>query len=207
VSPTPSRSTVRRAAACGALACALPLAAHAASAELCAQATTLSHAVECVHDAAGRAALPVELSPRQVWALKQRFGAGVVLIDVRMPVETQATGSPVVTDHVVQVRMPPPGADPAKPLPSSALVDDPAFVENFAQTLRLSAVQPDAPIVLICRTGNRSQIALRRLRAAGYTNVSEVIGGMDGKPNALDDDEMGWRATQLPILRFVDPPL
>lgn len=198
---------MRRAAACAALACALPLSAVAASAELCAQAAALSPAVECVHDAAGHATLPVELSARQVWALKQRFGAGVVLVDVRMPVETQASGSALVTDHVVPVRRAPPGADPAQPLPSSALVDDPAFIDDFAQTLRLSAVGRDTPVVLICRTGNRTQVALKRLRAAGYTNVSEVIGGMDGKPNALDDDEMGWRAASLPIRRFVDPPL
>ena len=62
-------------------------------------------------------------------------------------------------------------------------------------------------VVLFCRTGNRTAIALKRLRAAGYSSISEVIGGMDGKANALDDDEMGWRAAELPISRFVDPPL
>jgi rhodanese-related sulfurtransferase len=187
---------------------ALPAHAQGVSPEICAKASTLGGiAVECVHDATGRAALPVELSPRQVWALKQQFGARILLIDVRMPVETQASGSAQVTDHVIQVRMAPPGVDASKPLPSSALIDDPTFIENYAQTLRLAAVERDAPIVLICRTGNRTAIALKRLRSAGYSNISEVIGGMDGKANALDDDEMGWRAAKLPISRFVDPPL
>jgi rhodanese-related sulfurtransferase len=191
-----------------ALASALPAAAQPVDGPLCAQAALIRNAaVECRHDAAGQPSLPAELSPRQVWALKQQFGARIVLIDVRMPVETVATGSAQVTDHVIPVRIAPAGMDDSKPLPSSKLVDDPRFIENVAQTLRISGVPRGTPIVVLCRTANRSAVAVKKLRAAGYDNVSDLIGGMDGKSNALDDDEMGWRASRLPISRFVDPPI
>lgn len=186
----------------------VPAAAQPVDGSLCAQAALIRDAaVECRHDAAGQPSLPAELSPRQVWALKQQFGARIVLIDVRMPVETVATGSAQVTDHVIPVRIAPAGVDDSKPLPSSKLVDDPRFIENVAQTLRISGVPQGTPIVVLCRTANRSAVALKKLRAAGYDNVSDLIGGMDGKSNALDEDEMGWRASRLPISRFVDPPL
>jgi rhodanese-related sulfurtransferase len=155
--------------------------------------------VEC----ATVAALPPELTPRQVWALKQRHGAQLLLIDVRTPDEARATGVADVTDHVVPVRLPKPATGAAQPV----LVDDAQFVDNVATTLRLAGAAPATPIAVICRTGNRSGIAAQRLRAAGFVNVVNVVGGLDGKSNAMEDDEMGWRAARLPMTRAVDSPL
>jgi rhodanese-related sulfurtransferase len=45
-------------------------------------------------------------------------------------------------------------------------------------TQYLSALKPEEEIVVICRSGNRSQQAVRLLKQHGYTKVRNVMGGM-----------------------------
>lgn len=42
----------------------------------------------------------------------------------------------------------------------------------------LRGIEKDAPIVLICRSGNRSAGAYRVLKQQGYTNLLNLAGGM-----------------------------
>jgi len=52
----------------------------------------------------------------------------------------------------------------------------------------------NAPIVLICRTGNRSAQAKKILEMQGYTRVEHVQEGMAGSGG-----EPGWLARGLPV--------
>ncbi len=53
----------------------------------------------------------------------------------------------------------------------------------------------DDPIVVGCRTGNRSELAARLLRQSGHTNVYNMVGGFAGTRSPTGDDLPGW--TQL----------
>lgn len=55
---------------------------------------------------------------------------------------------------------------------------------------RLNELEKDAPIVCICRSGNRSQVACELLQRHGFTNVTNVSGGM-----------MAWQRAGLPVRR------
>ncbi len=44
---------------------------------------------------------------------------------------------------------------------------------------RVNEVPTDIPVVIYCRSGNRSQTALWILRSAGYTNVHNMLGGIN----------------------------
>lgn len=44
---------------------------------------------------------------------------------------------------------------------------------------QLSGLDRSAPVVLICKTGHRSQAAARELIAMGFTSVHHLKGGMD----------------------------
>ena len=74
----------------------------------------------------------------------------IQLIDVRSPEEFQFDG------HVAGARL--------IPLPVLAQ--------------RLAEIARDVPIALICRSGNRSQVAAEMLIQQGYADVSNVQGGM-----------------------------
>jgi rhodanese-related sulfurtransferase len=70
---------------------------------------------------------------------------------------------------------------------------------DFAAEVRRLA-EPDRPIVLICRSGNRSVDAGRALEQAGFTAVYDVSHGFEGD---LDADNhrgtlSGWRHDGLP---------
>ncbi|WAH36440.1 rhodanese-like domain-containing protein [Alicyclobacillus dauci] len=43
---------------------------------------------------------------------------------------------------------------------------------------RLGEIPQDKPVVLMCRSGNRSMQAARILNKHGYTDVTNVVGGM-----------------------------
>jgi len=65
---------------------------------------------------------------------------------------------------------------------------------------KLAGHSGDRPVVLICRSGNRSEEAARALEADGFTRVYNVTHGFEGE---LDDSHHrnstnGWRHEGLP---------
>lgn len=84
--------------------------------------------------------------------LKRRLDArdALQLIDVRSPEEFQHDG------HIAGARL--------IPLPALAM--------------RLSEISRETPVAIICRSGNRSQVAADMLAQQGYTEISNVQGGM-----------------------------
>lgn len=88
----------------------------------------------------------------------------IELIDVRTPVEFREV-------HSVNARN----------VPLDRL--DPAAVME-------SRADPDAPIYVICRSGNRSAKACQAFLDAGYTNVVNVTGGTSA-----------WEQADLPVVR------
>jgi rhodanese-related sulfurtransferase len=70
---------------------------------------------------------------------------------------------------------------------------------NFVSHVK-KAASVDRPIVVICRSGNRSLDAGHALEQAGFTKVSNVLHGFEGE---LDDHHRrnsmsGWRFEGLP---------
>jgi rhodanese-related sulfurtransferase len=100
--------------------------------------------------------------------------AGAVLVDTRSPDQQRAQGFvPGAVHH---------------PLPLLAWRLDPD-VPTSNEKLAL-----DARILLICREGYSSVFAAEQLKEIGFTNATDVIGGVDA-----------WKAAGLPILGQADP--
>jgi rhodanese-related sulfurtransferase len=104
-------------------------------------------------------------------ALEKAKTGEITLIDIRTPKEWRQTG-----------------------VAAGALTIDmtkPTFVQEV-----LNAVEgnPDAPIVLICRTGNRTSYTRDALEKLGFTNVTHVAEGMAGSSAGP-----GWVRRGLPV--------
>ncbi|MGY6555483.1 MAG: rhodanese-like domain-containing protein [Wenzhouxiangella sp.] len=99
----------------------------------------------------------------------------IVLIDIRQPEEWRELGVP---EGAVRISM-----------------AHPEGGEGFLRDL-LAAVEDDmdAPIVLICRTGNRSSQVVPALQRWGFTQVYHVPEGMLGSRYGP-----GWIRSGLPI--------
>lgn len=86
----------------------------------------------------------------------------IVLVDVRQPEEFSQDG------HVAGARL--------LPLPMLST--------------RLDELTKDAAIYCICRSGSRSHVACEMLQRQGFTNVTNVVGGMSA-----------WQQAGLPSKR------
>lgn len=90
----------------------------------------------------------------------QLAAAGMPLIDVRRPDEWQATG---VVAHSLLI---------------TAFNSEGQLVPDFLDRIK-AEIKPDEPVVIICRSGNRSsQVARLLTEQAGFTHVYNVAGGI-----------------------------
>ena len=104
-------------------------------------------------------------------ALEQTKSGQMTLIDIRTPPEWRQTG---VAEGALRIDM-----------------RDRAFVDKI-----LDAVDgnKDAPIAIICRTGNRTTYTQKALQDMGFTNIYNVKEGMAGSGAGP-----GWLRRGLPV--------
>ena len=122
------------------------------------------------------------LDPKQSWAVLQN-DATAVLIDVRTGIEHSFVGHPPQAIHVAW-----------KEFPGMQLNTD------FVSQVQQHAPQKSAPILLLCRSGQRSVDAAKALEAAGYQHLINILEGFEGP---LDENKHrgnlgGWRFHGLP---------
>lgn len=122
------------------------------------------------------------LEPQQAWDLLQQ-NSKAVLIDVRTKVEHGFVGHPLGAVHIVW-----------KEAPDWQI--NPEFVAEVIQAVP----DRDSPILLLCRSGQRSLDAAKTLEKAGYQRLINIEGGFEGP---LDQDNHrgnlgGWRFCGLP---------
>lgn len=122
------------------------------------------------------------LPPKQAWTVLNTE-TSAVLLDVRDRTESTFVGHPVGA-----VNIPWKHAPDWKP--------NPDFVDEVRQRV------PDfnTPLLLLCRSGQRSLDAAKALLAAGYTDLTNIEEGFEGP---LDEHKHrstlgGWRACDLP---------
>jgi rhodanese-related sulfurtransferase len=122
------------------------------------------------------------LAPRQAWELLQQ-NTDAVLVDVRTKVEHAFVGHPLGAIHVAWKEAP-------------DWVINPEFVAGVEELV------PDksAPVLLLCRSGQRSLDAAKKLEEAGYQRLINIIDGFEGP---LDQHHHrgnlgGWRFSELP---------
>ena len=108
---------------------------------------------------------------------------GSVLLDVRDPLEFSFIGHPLGA-----VNLPWKFAPDWRPNP------------DFLERARHTIPSPDAPVFLLCRSGQRSLDAAKALAAAGYSNLINVEEGFEGTLDAQKHrgTEGGWRFHGLP---------
>ena len=123
------------------------------------------------------------LDPRAAHAFLQQ-NTEAVLVDCRTEMEYMYVGHPVGAEHISWQESPEWEIDP----------------EFAAKVQRLVGNDLTRPLLLICRSGQRSVDAGEALEAAGFAEVINVLEGFEG---ALDDRYHrgtlgGWRYCGLP---------
>lgn len=122
------------------------------------------------------------LTPQQAWDLLQQ-NVSTVLVDVRSQMEYAYVGHPVGAVHI-----------PWKEAPAWELNP------NFVADVKKLVPNNDAPILLLCRSGQRSLSAAKALEDAGYQRLINIIDGFEGPldANKHRNNLGGWRFCGLP---------
>ena len=107
-----------------------------------------------------------------------------LFVDVRMEIESLYVGRPPGVVNVPWYEYPDLQPDAVK----------------FAETVAKEATGKDQPLLLMCRSGQRTLAAGKALEAAGFIDVQHVVHGFEGE---LDEHFKrstlsGWRFEGLP---------
>ncbi len=122
------------------------------------------------------------LVPQDCWELLQQ-DASAVMIDVRTQMEHSYVGHPIGAIHI-----------PWKEAPGWEVN------VNFVNSVSRIVSDKSAPVLLLCRSGQRSLSAAQALESAGYTRLINIADGFEGP---LDNNKHrgntgGWRFCGLP---------
>lgn len=117
-----------------------------------------------------------------------------IMIDVRTPEEIDETGIADEVDALIPLAI----VDKSK-----RLVFNPDFIPGIAKLVQDRGIGADHPIVIICRSGNRSAQAVDTLSQYGFTQLYTVTDGYEGDrartgPTAGQRDVNGWKNAGLP---------
>lgn len=149
--------------------------------------------------------LGLYLTPKQAFEMKQREGNKVAFFDVRTRYEAMYVGMATPVDALIPFvehqELMQEWDDKRHMYKLEPFQDFLPEVERRLAQLGLQG--KDVPIILICRSGDRSSKAADRLQAAGYTRVYSVAEGFEGDaakdgPQAGQRIVNGWKNAGLP---------
>jgi rhodanese-related sulfurtransferase len=122
------------------------------------------------------------LTPLQCWDLLQQNPAAV-LVDVRTKMEHLFVGHPPGAIHI-----------PWKEAPDWQLNS------NFVSEISHNIPDRSVPVLLLCRSGQRSLDAAKALEAVGYEHLINIVDGFEGPLDANKQRGKlgGWRFSGLP---------
>ena len=125
------------------------------------------------------------LSPQEAWSLLQQ-STDAVLIDVRTKIEHSFIGHPLNAIHVAWKEAP-----------------DWQINTQFVPDVKKLVPVRNTPILLLCRSGQRSLDAAKALEEAGFSRLINILDGFEGP---LDQNNHrgnlgGWRFNNLPWLQ------
>ena len=127
------------------------------------------------------------LEPKQAWAYLKRH-PGALFVDVRMEIEALYVGHPPGAVHIAWYEYP----------------DMQVDAKKFAEQVLREAGSTERPVVLLCRSGQRTVPAGEALEAAGFREVVNVLHGFEGEADAhfQRGHINGWRFDGLPWVQM-----
>ena len=122
------------------------------------------------------------LNPQQSWDLLQENN-DALMVDVRTKIEHTFVGHPLGAIHIAWKEAPDWQVNP-----------------TFVAELEKLVSDKNAPVLLLCRSGQRSLDAAKALEEAGFKRLINIVDGFEGP---LDQHKHrgnlgGWRFSGLP---------
>lgn len=152
---------------------------------------------------AKRSASGLHLTAAEAHAMKSQNAAGVLFIDIRTRAEATYVGMAAPVDFLVPFLDYPEVWEWSDERSEYIQISNPRFVQDVEQRLAQRGLDKSAPVVLICRSGIRSNSAAGLLAQYGFKQAYTVIDGFEGdtdKDGARRGQRVvnGWKNANLP---------
>ena len=143
--------------------------------------------------------LGLYLTAREAYKKWQADPDKVMILDVRTPEEYLFVGHPTMAWKIPVIAQTYEWDAEKGQFPMQLLPDFVARVKEVAQ--------PDATILVTCRSGGRSAMATNALAQAGFTKVYNITDGMEGDGNGDSDStpQGGWKNSGCPWTKKLTP--
>jgi len=143
--------------------------------------------------------LGLYLSAPEAFKMKSEGGAKVMLIDIRTKGEFQFLGTTTLTDQNIPYMEIDDPTSWDKKNNRYAMSPNSDFVGAVTALATRMNLGKNDPIILICRSGDRSSRGANLLQEAGFTRVYSIVDGFEGDmgPNGRRDVN-GWKNADLP---------
>ena len=153
---------------------------------------------------AKQTSLGLYLTAREAYEKWQADPDKMKIIDVRTPEEFLFVGHPIMAWKIPVAVQSYQWDTEKKQFPMKPLPD---FVSRVSEVAK-----PDDTLMVMCRSGGRSAIAVNMLAKAGFKNVHNIIDGMEGDANADSDSvaqaqplKDGWKNSGCPWTKKLTP--
>ena len=148
--------------------------------------------------------LGLYVTAREAYEMWQAVPDKVMILDVRTPEEYLFVGHPAMAWKIPVIAQSYVWDAEKGKFPMALLPDFVSRVKEVAQ--------PDDTILITCRSGGRSAIACNLLAQAGFTNVYNIVDGMEGDGNGDSDSvaqgqrlKSGWKNAGCPWTKTLTP--
>jgi rhodanese-related sulfurtransferase len=140
-----------------------------------------------------RSKVGLYLTPQQAYDMKKKDPQGVAFFDIRTRAEAMYVGWPMDADALVPfVEHPEMMTEWDDKRFMYKLEPNQDFVPEIERRMKEKGLGKTSPVILICRSGDRSSKAADRLQQAGFTRVYSVAEGVEGD-TAKDGEKLGQR--------------
>jgi rhodanese-related sulfurtransferase len=144
-------------------------------------------------------ALGLYVTAKEAHAKWQAAPEKVKIIDVRTSEEFLFVGHPTMAWKVPVATQSYEWDTGKKKFPMKPLMDFVARVQTIAK--------PDDTLLVMCRSGGRSALAVNALAKAGFTHAYNIVDGMEGDGNGDSESvpQGGWKNSGCPWTKKLTP--
>lgn len=144
------------------------------------------------------------LTPQEALEMKKTMGDKVLFLDIRTRAEAMYVGMATPVDALVPyVELQEVMQDWDDNRNAYVLEPNGDFNREVGRRLKEKGLSKTSPVILMCRSGDRSAKAADLLQMDGYTQVYSVVEGFEGDmakegPKAGQRAVNGWKSAGLP---------
>ncbi len=148
-------------------------------------------------NASKKTTLGLYLTSKEAYKMKLKKKSKVLFIDVRTRAEVAFLGMANAVDANIPYMIVGDWDEWDDKKSNFKLYPNSNFLPYFNDYIEEHGFNKDSPIILICRSGNRSAAASNLLAQVGYKRVYSIVDGFEGeKVNKKTDN--GWKNSGLP---------